>query len=142
MQSYKTIDVKNLLVVSFFCVAIVYYIFLTPDEILKIVKDEYIFLGVGGFLLLSYLYLKRKLKDLTVISYIPDINKVNLKITIVFFVLFQGVDYYYEDGFKGMISQWFIYWVFGIIAWLLTNSINLYKNFQFYKYESMSEHRL
>ncbi|MGB5867055.1 MAG: hypothetical protein WBG69_04180 [Arcobacteraceae bacterium] len=142
MQSYKTIDVKNLLVVSFFCVAIVYYIFLTPDEILKIVKDEYIFLGVGGFLLLSYLYLKRKLKDLTVISYIPDINKVNLKMTIVFFVLFQGVDYYYEDGFKGMISQWFIYWVFGIIAWLLTNSINLYKNFQFYKYESMSEHRL
>lgn len=142
MQPYKTIDVKILLLSSLFCIGIVYAIFLTPQEILKIVQEEYIFLAIAGVSVLSFLYLKRKLRGLKVISYLPDTNSVNLKTTLMFFLLFQAVDFYYEDGFIGMISQWFIYWVFAMIAWMLTNSINLYKNLQFYKYESMSEHRL
>ena len=63
-------------------------------------------------------------------------------IDLDFFVIFQIVDFYFEDGFIGMISQWFVYWVFAIIAWLVTNNINFYKNFQFYKYESMSNKKL
>ena len=39
-------------------------------------------------------------------------------------------DYYYEDGFRGMISQWFLYWIYGIIALLLIQAINYYKNYK------------
>jgi hypothetical protein len=35
-----------------------------------------------------------------------------------------------EDGFIGMISQWFLYWVMGIIALLLMQIINYYKNYK------------
>ena len=39
-------------------------------------------------------------------------------------MIFQVVDYIYEDGFIGMISQWFLYWIMGIIALLLMGIIN------------------
>jgi hypothetical protein len=48
----------------------------------------------------------------------------------MFFLIFQVVDYYMEDGFIGMISQWFLYWVMGIIALLLMQIINYYKNYK------------
>ena len=85
------------------------------------------------FLSIVFSYYKIKLKDFTLISYIPNLNYVDLKTTLIFFLIFQVVDFYYEDGFVGMISQWFIYWVFAVIAWLLTNNINFYKNYNFYK---------
>ena len=64
---------------------------------------------------------------------IIDFNKQNsfsLQSTIGFFLIFQVVDYYMEDGFIGMISQWFLYWIMGLIAVLLMESINYYKNFK------------
>jgi len=136
------INIKRLFTVTFFAIAITYYIFLTPEAILKIIKEEYIFLAIALVLFVLYIYFQRKLKDFTLISYIPDINNVDLKTTLVFFLIFQAVDYYYEDGFIGMISQWFVYWVFAVIAWLVTSNINLYKNYSFYKYESLSNKRL
>lgn len=137
-----TLSIKKLLIATFFAISITYYIFLTPDAILDIVKEEYIFISIAVLLFGVFIYYKIKLKEFTLISYIPNTNSVDLKTTIIFFLIFQAVDYYYEDGFIGMISQWFIYWVFGIIAWLVTNNINLYKNHYFYKYESMSNKRL
>jgi len=142
INNYKTINIKKLLIATLFAIAITYYIFLTPEAILNIVKEEYIFLAISLVLFSVFTYYKVKLKDFTLISYVPNINNVDLKTTLVFFLIFQGVDYYYEDGFIGMISQWFTYWVFGVIAWLVTNIINFYKNHYFYKYESMSEKRL
>ncbi len=141
MQNY-TINIKALLILTLISIAITYYIFLTPSVILEIVKDQYIFMGIGLVLIISFIYFKIKLKDLQLISYIPNTDVVPLKSTLIFFIIFQAVDFYYEDGFIGMISQWFIYWIFGVLAWIVTNNINLYKNFKFYKYESIDEHRL
>jgi hypothetical protein len=142
MQSKERIALKSLLVASIFCISLVYYIVLTPHAIMKIIKGEYIFLALALFLFIPFLYLKFKLKNLTLIAYIPNINTVDIKTTLVIFLIFQGVDFYFENGFIGMISQWFIYWVFALLGVLLTNNINLYKNYQFYKYESMSDHKL
>ena len=132
MQNY-TINIKALLILTLISIAITYYIFLTPSVILEIVKDQYIFMGIGLVLIISFIYFKIKLKDLQLISYIPNTDVVPLKSTLIFFIIFQAVDYYYEDGFIGMISQWFIYWIFGVLAWIVTNNINLYKNFKFYQ---------
>jgi len=132
MQNY-TINIKALLILTLISIAITYYIFLTPSVILEIVKDQYIFMGIGLVLIISFIYFKIKLKDLQLISYIPNTDVVPLKSTLIFFIIFQAVDFYYEDGFIGMISQWFIYWIFGVLAWIVTNNINLYKNFKFYQ---------
>jgi len=142
IKTNTTLNIKKLLIVTFFGIAITYYILLTPEVIVKIVKEEYIFISIAFFLFLLFRYYTVKLKDFTLISYIPDINNVDLKTTMIFFLIFQAVDYYYEDGFIGLISQWFVYWIFGVIAWLVTNNINLYKNYHFYKYESMSNKKL
>ena len=142
MKNNMTIEIKKLLIATLVGIGITYYIFLTPEAILEIIKNEYIFLGITILLYSVFIYFKLKLKDCTLISYIPNINQVDIKTTFVFFAIFQIVDYYYEDGFMGMISQWFVYWIFAVIAWLVTNIINFYKNYQFYKYESMSNKRL
>ena len=141
MQNH-TINIKNLLILTLISIAVFYYIFLTPEVILAVIKDQYIFMGVILVLTISFLYFKIKLKNLQLISYIPNTNTVPLKSTLIFFAIFQAVDFYYEDGFIGMISQWFIYWVFGVLAWLLTNNINLYKNYRFYKYEAIDNNKL
>lgn len=142
MRNTSTIGIKRLLTATLVGISIIYYIFLTPEAIFKIVKEEYIFLAIALCLFAIFTYYKIKLKNFTLISYIPNINTVDIKTTLVFFVIFQVVDFYYEEGFIGMISQWFVYWVFAVIAWLVTNNINFYKNLQFYKYESMSNKKL
>ena len=132
MQNH-TIHIKYLLSLTLVAIAIIYYMFLTPEVILEIIKEQYIFIAIILVFAFLLLYFKLKLKNLQIVSYIPNTNIVQLKSTLVFFVIFQVVDFYYEDGFIGMISQWFLYWIFGLLAWLLTNNINLYKNFSFYK---------
>jgi len=142
MKNNATIGIKRLLLATLVGIATTYYIFLTPEAIFEILKEEYIFLSIALCLFFVFTYYKIKLKDFTLILYIPNINQVDLKTTLLFFIIFQAVDFYYEEGFIGMISQWFIYWVFAVIAWLITNNINFYKNHQFYKYESMSDKKL
>ena len=115
----------------------IYYTFLTHEQILEIIKSEYILISINIILLIALLYFKNKLKNLILLEFIPNTSAVALKSTILFFLIFQVVDFYYENGFIGMISQWFIYWLFGTLAILLTNNINYYKNYKFYKYESI-----
>jgi len=142
MQNSVTIGIKRLLTASFIAMSTIYYLYLSTEQILEIIKKEYIILGLLVICAIVFVYYKVKLKNLTLISYIPNINNVDMKTTLGFFILFQIIDFYYENGFIGMISQWFMYWVFAVIAWLVTNNINFYKNYQFYKYESMSDKRL
>jgi hypothetical protein len=127
------LNIKVLLLITLICITTIYYIFLTPEVIYKIIVDEYIFLGIMILLSIVFFYYKIKLKDFIIVSYLPNLNHVDFKTTFIFFLIFQVVDFYYEDGFIGMISQWFIYWVFAVIAWLLTNNINFYKNYRFHK---------
>ncbi|MCK5110971.1 MAG: hypothetical protein KAQ94_05570 [Arcobacteraceae bacterium] len=127
------INLKSLFTVTLFILSGIYYIFLTQDKILAIISGEYIIIAVNIILVIVLLYFKNKLQNLTLISFIPNTDTIALKSTILFFLVFQIVDFYYEDGFIGMISQWFTYWVFGLLAWLLTNNINYYKNYKFYR---------
>jgi hypothetical protein len=127
------INIKILLSAVLIGIFIMYYLFLTIDEITKIVKNEYIFLSIVLALGAVFLFFKVKLKNSKIIEYLPNINTVDLRTSMIFFLIFQVVDFYYENGFIGMISQWFTYWVFGVIAWLLTNNINFYKNYQYKK---------
>ena len=132
-QKKIMVNIKLLLISTLVGVFLTYFIFLTPEVIYKIILEEYIFLALAMCLFSVFLFYKIKLKNQNIISYIPNLNHVDLKTTLIFFFIFQIVDFYYEDGFIGMISQWFIYWVFAFIAWLLTNNINFYKNYKLYK---------
>ena len=131
------INIKVLLAISLLMMSIIYYMFLTNLQIIEIVESEYILISINLILLISLIYFKNKLKNLTLLEFIQNTNSVTLKSTIFFFLIFQVVDFYYENGFIGMISQWFIYWLFGILAVLVTSNINYYKNYKFYKYESI-----
>lgn len=121
----KVLDIKKLLILSLFSISVIYYIFLPLDKIMQIVKDEYIIIGICIVLFIVLSYYRFKLKGFTLVPYLVNTEVVSLKSTILIFVVLQGVDFYYEDGFIGMIKLWFTYWKFCCI------SILIYK---FYKY--------
>jgi hypothetical protein len=120
---------RNLFVLSLIAIMSIYLYIFGQDKTIEIIKEEYLFiLGLIPITLaLIYFKIKVKGKELT------DFNKNNgfsLKSTVVFFLIFQVVDYISEDGFIGMISMWFLYWVMGLIALLLMETINYYKNYK------------
>jgi len=127
------IRINLLLILTLFAISIVYFLFLPLDKILFLIKDEYIIYIINIFLLGLLIYQKLKLKGLEILEIIPNLNYISIKSSILFFIIFQVVDYYYEDGFIGMISQWFSYWLFGVLAYFLTHNINMYKNILYYK---------
>jgi hypothetical protein len=122
------INTKLLLLLTAIGVSIVYYALFTIDQIKEIVFDEYIIIGIMIVSLVCFIYFKIKLKDKYITEFIPNTNYVSLKSSIAFFLIFEVVDYFSEDGFIGMIKLWFSYWVFGVIAYLVTHIINFYKN--------------
>ena len=126
------IDSRLLLGLTFIGMGIVYYIFLPIGKIVDIIKDEYILLGITTVMFIGYIYLKIKLKDIKLHTFIPNLNHVNIKSSIMFFLIFEAIDFYTEDGFIGMISLWFMYWVFGVLIYFFTHNINLYKNYKTY----------
>jgi hypothetical protein len=138
MKTTNMIRINLLLIFTFFALFGVYYIFLPISKIVFLIKDQYILYIVNIILLGVFIYFKFKLKDLKIIDIIPNLNYISIKSSVGFFLIFQVVDYYYEDGFIGMISQWWSYWLFGVLAYFLTHNINLYKNMLYYKnyYES------
>jgi len=131
MNNY-ILNIKQLFLFTFVMISLLYYYFLTPSKIIELIQDEYIIIGITILLIGVFSYLKFKLREFEIISYLPNLYTVPLKSTLIFFLIFQVVDYYFEDGFMGMISQWIIYWIFGLLAWVLTHNINLYKNYKFY----------
>jgi len=127
------INTKFVLFVSFIAIGIVYAIFLPFNKVVSLILDEYIVIIITFILILVYQYFKLKLKGKLLYEFIPNTNHVPIKSTLMFFLIFQVVDFYYEDGFIGMISQWVMYWSFSILAYFLTHNINLYKNCMAYK---------
>lgn len=116
---------------SFISIFFVYTIIFTPHEIIQLIFREYILITLNIIAITIYLYLKNKLKYQRIHNLIA-INQLNIKSIIIFFFIFQVVDFYYEDGIIGMISLWFMYWLFGIFAYFLTQNINYYKNYKYY----------
>lgn len=121
-------NTKILFTSTLFAIICIYLFVLGEDKTIEIIKEEYIFILVLIPLFISLSYFKIKLKDFDIVNFTN--NSISLKQTVVFFLIFQVIDYIYEDGFIGMISQWFLYWVMGLIALLVIENINYYKNYK------------
>lgn len=120
---------RNLFILTLIAIFTTYYFILGVDKSIELIKEEYLSIFALFIILLALLFFKFKLKDYELINFIPN-NQFSIKSTIMFFLIFQVVDYYYEDGFIGMISQWFLYWIMGVIALALMQTINYYKNYK------------
>jgi len=127
------INSKLLLFITFIIVAITYYMLFSISLILTIIKEEYITMLIIFLMMVIYFYFRYKLKDKLLYEFIPNINYVSLKSSILFFLIFEVVDYYSEDGLIGMIKLWFAYWLYGVLAYFLTHNINFYKNYKAYQ---------
>ncbi|MDZ7818534.1 MAG: hypothetical protein U5K55_07920 [Aliarcobacter sp.] len=119
----------NLFTLTLIAILATYIFVLGESKTIEIIKNEYLFILGLIPLSITYLYFKVKLKEYEIIDFNKNSN-FSLQSTIIFFLIFQVVDYYMEDGFIGMISQWFLYWLMGIIALLLMQIINYYKNYK------------
>ncbi|MCP4969437.1 MAG: hypothetical protein GY932_02440 [Arcobacter sp.] len=120
---------RNLFIFSFIALISIYLIVFGQNKTIELIQSEYLFILALIPITASLLYFKFKLKNYKIKDLNPN-NTFSLKSTISFFLIFQVVDYFYEDGFIGMISQWFLYWIMGLIALLLINTINYYKNYK------------
>jgi len=127
------INSRFLFFLSSLAIGIVYYFFFPIDTIKDIILDEYITIMIALISMVVFFILKLKLKDKLIFEFIPNTNYVNIKSTFLFFLFFEMIDFYFEDGYIGMIKLWFSYWVFGVIAYFVTHCINYYKNIQAYK---------
>ena len=124
------INTKFLLFITLVIIAITYCIFIPTNQIINIILDEYITIGITFVSFIVYQYFKIKLKSKPLREFLPNTNYVPIKSTILFFIIFQVVDFYSEDGLVGMIKLWFMYWIFGVMAYFITHNINLYKNYK------------
>lgn len=122
---------QNLFILSFIAIISTYLYVFGQDKTIEMIKEEYLFI-IGLFVLTAiFVFFKFKLKDYEIRQF-PQ-NNLSFKSTVIFFLIFQVVDYISEDGFIGMISQWFLYWVMGLIALVLIENINYFKNYQLIK---------
>ena len=119
---------QNLFILSFISIIATYLYVFGQDKTIEMIKEEYLFI-IGLFVLTAiFVFFKFKLKDYEIREF-PQ-NNLSFKSTVLFFLIFQVVDYISEDGFIGMISQWFFYWIMGLIALVLMETINYLKNYQ------------
>lgn len=123
------LNTQNLFVVTFIAIISTYLMVFGENKTIEMIKEEYLFLVALFIISITVIFFKFKLKDYELINFNKN-NSFSLQSTLVFFLIFQVVDYIMEDGFIGMISQWFLYWVMGLIALLLMEAINYYKNYQ------------
>lgn len=121
----------NLFTVTFIVIIAVYLFVFGESKTIELIKTQYLY--ILGLIPLGviFLYYRFKLKDYEIIDFNKN-TKFSFSTSVIFFVIFQVVDYIQEDGFIGMISQWFFYWVMGIIALFLMEIINYYKNNKVY----------
>lgn len=121
-------NTKNLFILTFIVIISVYLYVFGQEKTIEMIKEEYLFI-IGLIVVTAvFAYFKFKLKNYEIKKFTQ--NNLSLQSTIVFFLIFQVVDYISEDGFIGMISQWLLYWIMGLIALVLMETINYYKNYQ------------
>ena len=121
----------NLFTVTFIVIIAVYLFVFGESKTIELIKTQYLYILGLIPLGLIFIYCRFKLKDYEIIDFNKN-TKFSFSTSVIFFVIFQIVDYIQEDGFIGMISQWFFYWVMGIIALFLMEIINYYKNYKVY----------
>ncbi|WP_108061127.1 hypothetical protein [Poseidonibacter lekithochrous] len=122
-------NTRNLFILSFVAMISIYVYAFGQDKTIEMIKAEYLFILGLIPLSLAFVFFKFKLKNYELRDFNQN-NNISLKSTVVFFLIFQVVDYISYDGFIGMISQWILYWIMGLIALLLLENINYYKNYK------------
>ncbi|UTJ05526.1 hypothetical protein [Arcobacter roscoffensis] len=120
---------RNLFIITFIAIIGVYLYVFGEIKTIEMLKEEYLFLLALVPLLLVFVFFKVKLKNYELIDFNKNSN-LSLKTTIIFFLVFQVIDYVSYDGFIGMISQWILYWIMGLIALLVIENINFYRNYK------------
>lgn len=123
------ISTRNLFILSFIAIISVYFYVFGQEKTIELIKEEYLFILALIPITIAYLYFKIKLKGKELIDFNKN-SAISLKSTIMFFLIFQVVDYIAEDGFIGMISMWFLYWIMGVLVLLVMGIINYYKNYK------------
>ena len=114
---------------TFIAIISIYFFVFGEKKTIEMIKEEYLYILSLIPISATFLYFKFKLKGYEIIDFNKNSN-FSFQTTVMLFLVFQVVDYILEDGFIGMISQWFLYWVMGIIALLLMEIINYYKNYR------------
>ena len=118
-----------LFIVTLIVIIISYFSLFGGNKTFELIKNEYLFI-IGTFcLFVIMLYFKNKLQNYELIDFTKNSN-LSFKSTILIFLFCEIYDYYNEGGFLGMISQWFVYWIMGVFAFLLVENINYYKNYK------------
>jgi len=126
------INNKSIFILTLLAILSTYLYLFGKEKTIEMVTNEYLLFLAIVPMLSALVFLRIKLKDFEIIDFLPN-NQLSLKSSISFFLIFQVVDYFYEDGFIGMISQWFLYWIYSILALLLMQLINYYKNYKMIK---------
>ena len=121
--------VQNLFILSLIAIITVYIIVFGENKTIEMIQEKYLFILALVAVYATMLFFKFKTKDYEIKNFNQN-NTFSIKNTIVFFLIFQVIDYIAEDGFIGMISQWFLYWIMGLIAFVLMETINYYKNYK------------
>ena len=128
VDNKNSIRVYLLFTGTLLTILMVYLYLFGLEMTVEIVKEERLIIIALLIISGTVLYLKNRLKNHTLINFIPT-NTVSLQSSVGFFLLFQISDYFIEDGFIGMIRQWFLYWIMGLFALLLLQLIHYYKNY-------------
>lgn len=118
-----------LFIVTLIVIIINYFSLFGVNKTFELIKNEYLFIIATFCLFVIMLYFKNKLQNYELIDFTKNSN-LSFKSTILIFLFCEIYDYYNEGGFLGMISQWFVYWIMGVFAFLLVENINYYKNYK------------
>ncbi|WP_419769014.1 MAG: hypothetical protein ACNI3C_06525 [Candidatus Marinarcus sp.] len=118
---------------TLFAILFIYTHVLGEVKTIQLIVDEFWFiLALFPFSLLLF-YSKYKVKHYEVT--IP-VQTMTFKTSVIFFLFFEVIDYFNQDGFEGMISQWFFYWIMGLLSLCLIETVT---NFKIYKLSQLKK---
>ncbi len=117
---------KLLFTLTFIIIISTYLYLLGEVRTIQIILNEIILLALLIPMIIIYVYFKFKLRGYD-IEHLINKQQLSFKTTLFIFLIIEVIDYFYEGGFIGMISQWFMYWIFGLFALLLIDSIHFYR---------------
>lgn len=108
-------------------ITIASYLYLLGEiRTIQLIVEEILLIALLFPLLIFYFFFKSKLKGYDV-EHLMNKQQLSFKTTLLFFLILQAFDYYYEDGFIGMMSQWFFYWILGLLSLLFIDTLHFYR---------------
>ena len=125
-------QVHLLFLVSLLGIFTTYSLFFKKITAVGLLIDELPYIAILIIIAIGSIFYKRKLKGYPIVDFQKE-NSMGLRNLVLFFLVFQVIDYVFEDGLTGMISMWLSYWVFGYIAFFVLSIISYYKNLKLIK---------